>query len=153
MRLITDLFEYCATETPAWNTISISGYHMREAGSTAAQEIAFTIADAIAYVDAAIAAGLKVDDFGPQLSFFFVAQSNLLEEVAKYRAARRLWAKIMVERFGSENPRSQMLRFHTQTAGVTLTAQQPDNNVVPLNPAGVGRRARRNAVPPRQLQG
>ena len=130
MRLITDLFEYCATETPAWNTISISGYHMREAGSTAAQEIAFTIADAIAYVDAAIAAGLKVDDFGPQLSFFFVAQSNLLEEVAKYRAARRLWAKIMVERFGSENPRSQMLRFHTQTAGVTLTAQQPDNNVV-----------------------
>ncbi len=130
MRLITDLFEYCATETPAWNTISISGYHMREAGCTAAQEIAFTLADAIAYVDAAVAAGLKVDDFGPQLSFFFVAQSNLLEEVAKYRAARRLWARIMVERFGSENPRSQMLRFHTQTAGVTLTAQQPDNNVV-----------------------
>ena len=130
MRLITDLFDFCAAETPNWNTISISGYHMREAGCTAAQEIAFTLADAIAYVDAAIAAGLKVDDFGPQLSFFFVAQSNLLEEVAKYRAARRLWARIMVERFGSTNPRSQMLRFHTQTAGVTLTAQQPDNNVV-----------------------
>ena len=130
MRLITDLFDYCATETPNWNTISISGYHMREAGCTAAQEIAFTLSDAIAYVDAAVAAGLKVDDFGPQLSFFFVAQSNLLEEVAKYRAARRLWARIMVERYGSTNPRSQMLRFHTQTAGVTLTAQQPDNNVV-----------------------
>ena len=130
MRLITDLFDYCAVETPNWNTISISGYHMREAGCTAAQEIAFTLSDAIAYVDAAVAAGLKVDDFGPQLSFFFVAQSNLLEEVAKYRAARRLWARIMVERFGSTNPRSQMLRFHTQTAGVTLTAQQPDNNVV-----------------------
>lgn len=130
MRLITDLFGYCAAETPYWNTISISGYHMREAGCTAVQEIAFTIADAIAYVEAAIKAGLKVDDFAPQLSFFFVAQSNLLEEVAKFRAARRLWARIMVERFGSTNPRSQMMRFHTQTAGVTLTAQQVDNNVV-----------------------
>ena len=130
MRLITDIFEYCASETPLWNTISISGYHMREAGCTAAQEIGFTLGHAIAYVDSAVAAGLKVDDFAPQLAFFFVAQSNLLEEVAKFRAARRLWARIMVERFGSTNTRSQMLRFHTQTAGVTLTAQQPDNNVV-----------------------
>ncbi len=130
MRLITDLFEYCASETPNWNTISISGYHMREAGCTAVQEIAFTISHAIAYVEAAIAAGLEVDDFAPQLAFFFVAQSDLLEEVAKFRAARRLWAKIMVERFGSKNPKSQTLRFHTQTAGVTLTAQQVDNNVV-----------------------
>ena len=130
MRLITDIFAYCASETPLWNTISISGYHMREAGCTAAQEVGFTLGHAIAYVEAAVAAGLKVDDFAPQLAFFFVAQSNLLEEVAKFRAARRLWARIMVERFGSMNPRSQMLRFHTQTAGVTLTAQQPDNNVV-----------------------
>tara|TARA_B100000686_G_C16725525_1_gene937561 strand:- start:500 stop:1744 length:1245 start_codon:yes stop_codon:yes gene_type:complete len=130
MRLITDLFAYCASETPNWNTISISGYHMREAGCTAVQEIAFTLSHAIAYVEAAIAAGLEVDDFAPQLAFFFVAQSDLLEEVAKFRAARRLWAKIMVERFGSKNPRSQTLRFHTQTAGVTLTAQQVDNNVV-----------------------
>ena len=130
MRLITDLFAYCAQETPLWNTISISGYHMREAGCTAAQEIGFTIAHAIAYVDAAIVAGLKVDDFAPQLAFFFVAQSNLLEEVAKFRAARRLWARVMVERYGSTNPRSQMMRFHTQTAGVTLTAQQVDNNVI-----------------------
>jgi methylmalonyl-CoA mutase N-terminal domain/subunit len=130
MRLITDIFGYCASETPNWNTISISGYHMREAGCTAVQEVAFTLANAISYVEAAIDAGLKVDDFAPQLSFFFVAQSNLLEEVAKYRAARRLWARIMVERFGSKNPRSQMLRFHTQTAGVTLTAQQVDNNVI-----------------------
>jgi len=130
MRLITDLFAYCASETPNWNTISISGYHMREAGCTAVQEIAFTLSHAIAYVEAALAAGLEVDDFAPQLAFFFVAQSDLLEEVAKFRAARRLWAKIMVERFGSKNPRSQTLRFHTQTAGVTLTAQQVDNNVV-----------------------
>jgi len=130
MRLITDLFAYCASETPYWNTISISGYHMREAGCTAVQEIAFTISHAIAYVESAIEAGLKVDDFAPQLAFFFVAQSDLLEEVAKFRAARRLWARIMVERFGSTNPKSQTLRFHTQTAGVTLTAQQVDNNVV-----------------------
>ena len=130
MRLVTDLFAYCATETPNWNTISISGYHMREAGCTAAQEVGFTIANAMAYVRAAVNAGLNVDDFAPQLTFFFVAQSNLMEEVAKFRAARRLWARLMKERFNSQNPRSQMMRFHAQTAGVTLTAQQPDNNVV-----------------------
>ena len=130
MRLVTDLFAYCATETPNWNTISISGYHMREAGCTAAQEVGFTLANAMAYVRAAVNAGLSVDDFAPQLTFFFVAQSNLMEEVAKFRAARRLWARLMKERFNSQNPRSQMMRFHAQTAGVTLTAQQPDNNVV-----------------------
>ena len=130
MRLVTDLFAYCAAETPNWNTISISGYHMREAGCTAAQEVGFTLANAMAYVRAAVNAGLNVDDFAPQLTFFFVAQSNLMEEVAKFRAARRLWARLMKERFGSQNPRSQMMRFHAQTAGVTLTAQQPDNNVV-----------------------
>ena len=130
MRLVTDLFAYCATETPNWNTISISGYHMREAGCTAAQEVGFTLANAMAYVRAAVDAGLSVDDFAPQLTFFFVAQSNLMEEVAKFRAARRLWARLMKERFNSQNPRSQMMRFHAQTAGVTLTAQQPDNNVV-----------------------
>ncbi len=130
MRLVTDLFAYCASETPNWNTISISGYHMREAGCTAAQEVGFTLANAMAYVRAAVNAGLNVDDFAPQLTFFFVAQSNLMEEVAKFRAARRLWARLMKERFNSQNPRSQMMRFHAQTAGVTLTAQQPDNNVV-----------------------
>ena len=130
MRLVTDLFAYCAAETPNWNTISISGYHMREAGCTAAQEVGFTLANAMAYVRAAVSAGLNVDDFAPQLTFFFVAQSNLMEEVAKFRAARRLWARLMKERFNSQNPRSQMMRFHAQTAGVTLTAQQPDNNVV-----------------------
>ena len=130
MRLVTDLFAYCASETPNWNTISISGYHMREAGCTAAQEVGFTLANAMAYVRAAVNAGLSVDDFAPQLTFFFVAQSNLMEEVAKFRAARRLWARLMKERFNSQNPRSQMMRFHAQTAGVTLTAQQPDNNVV-----------------------
>ena len=130
MRLVTDLFAYCASETPNWNTISISGYHMREAGCTAAQEVGFTLANAMAYVRAAVDAGLSVDDFAPQLTFFFVAQSNLMEEVAKFRAARRLWARLMKERFNSQNPRSQMMRFHAQTAGVTLTAQQPDNNVV-----------------------
>jgi methylmalonyl-CoA mutase N-terminal domain/subunit len=129
MRLITDTFAYCAREIPKWNTISISGYHIREAGSTAAQEIAFTLADAIAYVQAAIDAGLKVDDFAPRISFFFNAHNNLLEEVAKFRAARRLWARIMRERFGARDPRSLMLRFHTQTAGSTLTAQQPEVNV------------------------
>jgi methylmalonyl-CoA mutase N-terminal domain/subunit len=129
MRLITDTFAYCAREVPKWNTISISGYHIREAGSTAAQEIAFTLADAIAYVEAATNAGLKVDDFAPRLSFFFNAHNNLLEEVAKFRAARRLWARIMRERFGARDPRSLMLRFHTQTAGSTLTAQQPEVNV------------------------
>jgi methylmalonyl-CoA mutase N-terminal domain/subunit len=130
MRLITDIFAYCTKEVPQWNTISISGYHMREAGSTAVQEIAFTLANGIAYVDAAIKAGMQVDEFGPRLSFFFNAHSDFLEEVAKFRAARRLWAKIMKERFGAQDPRSQMLRFHTQTAGCTLTAQQPLNNIM-----------------------
>ena len=130
MRLVVDVFKYCADSIPRWNTISISGYHMREAGATAVQELAFTFANAIAYVQAAVDAGLAVDDFAPRLSFFFVAQNNLLEEVAKYRAARRMWAAIMKERFGASDPRSLMLRFHTQTAGVTLTAQQPDNNVI-----------------------
>jgi methylmalonyl-CoA mutase N-terminal domain/subunit len=130
LRLITDTFAFCAAEVPNWNTISISGYHIREAGSTAAQEIAFTLADGIAYVEAAISVGLKVDDFAPRLSFFFNSHNNLLEEIAKFRAARRLWAKIMQERFGAQNPKSMMLRFHTQTAGSTLTAQQPEVNVV-----------------------
>ena len=130
MRLITDIFKYCADEVPKWNTISISGYHIREAGATAVQEIAFTLANGIAYVDAAIKAGLDVDDFGPRLSFFFNAHNDLFEEVAKFRAARRMWARIMKDRFHAKNPKSMMLRFHTQTAGCTLTAQQPDNNVV-----------------------
>jgi methylmalonyl-CoA mutase N-terminal domain/subunit len=130
LRLVTDTFAYCAREIPNWNTISISGYHIREAGSTAAQELAFTLADAIAYVEAAINTGLQVDDFAPRLSFFFNAHNNLLEEIAKFRAARRLWARIMRERFHARDPRSLMLRFHTQTAGSTLTAQQPEVNVV-----------------------
>ena len=130
MRLVVDVFKYCADRVPRWNTISISGYHMREAGATAVQELAFTFANAIAYVQAAADAGLNVDDFAPRISFFFVSQNNLFEEVAKFRAARRMWARIMKERFGAEDPRSMMLRFHTQTAGVTLTAQQPDNNLV-----------------------
>ncbi len=130
MRLITNIFEYCAKEVPKWNTISISGYHIREAGSTAAQEVGFTLADGIAYVDAAIKAGLDIDEFSKRLSFFFNAHNDLLEEVSKYRAARRLWAKIMKERFGAKDPRSMMLRFHTQTAGSTLAAQQVDNNIV-----------------------
>ncbi|HAE43858.1 MAG TPA: methylmalonyl-CoA mutase [Clostridiales bacterium] len=130
MRLITDIFEYCSKNVPQWNTISISGYHIREAGSTAAQEVGFTLADGIAYVEAAIKAGLDVDSFAPRLSFFFNAHNDLLEEVAKYRAARRLWAKIMKERFGAKKPQSMMLKFHTQTGGSTLTAQQPDNNIV-----------------------
>ena len=130
MRLVVDVFKYCADRVPRWNTISISGYHMREAGATAVQELAFTFANAIAYVQAAADAGLNVDDFAPRISFFFVSQNNLFEEVAKFRAARRMWARIMTERFGAEDPRSMMLRFHTQTAGVTLTAQQPDNNLV-----------------------
>lgn len=130
MRLITDVFSFCAREIPAWNTISISGYHIREAGSTAAQEVAFTLANAIAYVQAAIDAGLDVDTFAPQLSFFFNAHNHLLEEVAKFRAARRMWARIMRERFKAQKPASWQLRFHTQTAGSTLTAQQPENNVV-----------------------
>ena len=130
MRLITDLFAYCSERIPRWNTISISGYHMREAGATAAQEIAFTLADGVAYVDAAIAAGLHVDDFGPRLSFFFACHMNFFEEVAKFRAARRLWARIMRDRFGARDDRSMALRFHTQTGGATLTAQQPENNIV-----------------------
>jgi methylmalonyl-CoA mutase N-terminal domain/subunit len=130
MRLITNIFEFCSKEVPKWNTISISGYHIREAGSTAAQEVGFTLANGIAYVDAAIKAGLDVDTFGQRLSFFFNSHNDLLEEVAKFRAARRLWAKIMKERFDAKNPRSMMLRFHTQTAGSTLTAQQVDNNIV-----------------------
>lgn len=130
MRLISNIFEYCSKEVPTWNTISISGYHIREAGATAAQEIAFTLADGIAYVDAAIKAGLNVDDFAPRLSFFFNAHLNFLEEVAKFRAARRLWAKIMKERFGAKNPKSMSLRFHTQTAGVSLQAQQPMVNIM-----------------------
>lgn len=129
LRLITDIFSYCAENVPNWNTISISGYHIREAGSTAAQEIAFTLADGIAYVEAAISVGLEVDKFAPRLSFFFNSHNNLLEEVAKFRAARRLWAKLMRDRFGAKNPKSMMLRFHTQTAGSTLTAQQPEVNV------------------------
>lgn len=130
MRLITDIFQFCAAEVPSWNTISISGYHIREAGSTAAQEVAFTLSNAVAYVEAALKAGLSVDDFAPQISFFFNAHNNLLEEVAKFRAARRMWAKIMRERFQAQKPSSWQLRFHTQTAGSTLTAQQPENNVV-----------------------
>jgi methylmalonyl-CoA mutase N-terminal domain/subunit len=130
MRVITDIFAFCKDHVPRWNTISISGYHIREAGATAVQEVAFTFANAIAYVEAALRAGLRIDDFAPQLAFFFVAQNNLLEEVAKFRAARRLWASLMRDRFGAQNPKSMMLRFHTQTAGVTLTAQQPMNNVV-----------------------
>ncbi len=130
MRLITDVFQYCQREVPRWNTISISGYHIREAGSTAVQEVAFTLADGIAYVQAALDSGLDIDSFASQLSFFFNAHNNFLEEVAKFRAARRLWAKIMRERFGAKNPKSWMLRFHTQTGGSTLTAQQPENNVV-----------------------
>ena len=130
MRLVTDVFKYCSQRMPRWNTISISGYHMREAGCTAAQELAFTFADGIEYVQAALDAGLEVDSFAPRLSFFFASHNNLLEEVAKFRAARRMWATIMRERFKAQDPRSQALRFHTQTAGVTLTAQQPDNNVV-----------------------
>ena len=130
MRMITDVFEYCSQNMPQWNTISISGYHIREAGSTAVQEVAFTFANAIAYVQAAVDRGLDLDKFAGRLSFFFAAQSNFLEEIAKFRAARRLWARIMKERFGAKNPNSWMLRFHTQTSGVSLTAQQPYNNIV-----------------------
>ena len=130
MRLITDVFRYCQTNIPNWNTISISGYHIREAGSTAVQELAFTFINAIAYVEAAVNAGLKVDDFAAQLSFFFACHNNFLEEIAKFRAARRIWARLMRDRFDTKKPRSQMMRFHTQTGGSTLTAQQPENNIV-----------------------
>jgi methylmalonyl-CoA mutase N-terminal domain/subunit len=130
LRLIADIFQYCKAEIPKWNTISISGYHMAEAGASPAQEIAFTLADGIEYVRTAVAAGMDVDDFAPRLSFFFVSRTTILEEVAKFRAARRIWAKVMREEFGAKNPKSQMLRFHTQTAGVQLTAQQPEVNLV-----------------------
>jgi methylmalonyl-CoA mutase N-terminal domain/subunit len=130
MRIVTDLFAWCRAELPSWNMISISGYHIREAGSTAAQEVAFTLGDAIAYVDAAIAVGQTVDEFAPRLSFFFNAHNDLFEEIAKYRAARRLWAHLMRDRFGAKNPSSMMLRFHAQTAGSSLTVQQPENNIV-----------------------
>jgi len=130
MRLTTDLFRYCHEQLPNWNTISISGYHIREAGATAAQEVAFTLADGVAYVEAALAAGLGIDDFAPRISFFFAAHMDFFEEVAKFRAARRMWARIMRDRFGARDRRSWTLRFHTQTGGVTLTAQQPLNNVV-----------------------
>jgi methylmalonyl-CoA mutase N-terminal domain/subunit len=130
MRLTTDLFAYCRERVPKWNTISISGYHMREKGCSAVQEVGFTLSNAIAYVQAAIDAGLDVDEFGPRLAFFFNGHNNVFQEVAKFRAARRMWAKIMVERFGSKNPKSQTIRFHTQTGGVTLAAQQPENNIV-----------------------
>ncbi|HEX5428238.1 MAG TPA: methylmalonyl-CoA mutase family protein, partial [Pedococcus sp.] len=138
LRLISDIFAYCAKELPRWNTISISGYHMAEAGATPAQEVAFTLANAKEYVRAALAAGLDVDDFAPRLSFFFVARTTLLEEVAKFRAARRIWARIMRDEFGAKNPKSQMLRFHTQTAGVQLTAQQPEVNLVRVALQGLG---------------
>ncbi len=138
LRLISDIFAYCHKELPRWNTISISGYHMAEAGATPAQEIAFTLANAKEYVRAAIAAGLGVDDFAPRLSFFFVARTTLLEEVAKFRAARRIWARIMKDEFGAKNPKSMMLRFHTQTAGVQLTAQQPEVNLVRVALQGLG---------------
>jgi methylmalonyl-CoA mutase N-terminal domain/subunit len=130
MRLVTDLFAYCGRRLPRWNTISISGYHMREAGATAVQEVAFTLANGIAYVQAALDAGLEIDRFAPRLSFFFACHMHLFEEIAKFRAARRLWARIMTDRFGARDPRSAMLRFHTQTGGATLTAQQPENNIV-----------------------
>ncbi|KOG66617.1 methylmalonyl-CoA mutase, partial [Streptomyces varsoviensis] len=130
LRLIADIFKYCKAEIPKWNTISISGYHMAEAGASPAQEIAFTLADGIEYVRTAVAAGMDVDDFAPRLSFFFVSRTTILEEVAKFRAARRIWARVMREEFGAKNPKSQMLRFHTQTAGVQLTAQQPEVNLV-----------------------
>ncbi|MFF1462641.1 methylmalonyl-CoA mutase [Streptomyces sp. NPDC058330] len=138
LRLIADIFKYCKAEIPKWNTISISGYHMAEAGASPAQEIAFTLADGIEYVRTAVAAGMDVDDFAPRLSFFFVARTTILEEVAKFRAARRIWAKVMREEFGAKNPKSLMLRFHTQTAGVQLTAQQPEVNLVRVAVQGLG---------------
>src|SRR5262249_39581632 len=138
LRLVADTFAYCGKEIPRWNTISISGYHMAEAGATPVQEIAFTLANGVAYVRAAMAAGLNVDDFAPRLSFFFVARTTLLEEVAKFRAARRIWARMMRDEFGAHDPKSWMLRFHTQTAGVQLTAQQPEVNLVRVAVQGLG---------------
>jgi methylmalonyl-CoA mutase, N-terminal domain len=138
LRLVTDGFRYCRAEIPKWNTISISGYHMAEAGATPAQEIAFTIANGIEYVRAAVASGQEVDDFAPRLAFFFVARTTLLEEVAKFRAARRIWARVMREEFDARDPKSQMLRFHTQTAGVQLTAQQPEVNLIRVAAQAIG---------------
>ena len=146
LRLVADTFAYCRSEMPKWNTISISGYHMAEAGATPAQEIAFTLANGVEYVRAALAAGLAVDDFAPRLSFFFVARTTLLEEVAKFRAARRIWARMMRDDFGAKDPKSMMLRFHTQTAGVQLTAQQPEVNLVRVAVQASGRGARRHPV-------
>ena len=151
LRLIADIFKYCRAEIPKWNTISISGYHMAEAGASPAQEIAFTLADGIEYVRTAVAAGMDVDDFAPRLSFFFVARTTILEEVAKFRAARRIWARVMREEFGAQNPKSLMLRFHTQTAGVQLTAQQPEVNLVRVAVQGLARGARRHPVAAHQL--
>ena len=153
MRIVTDLFAWCRTELPSWTTISISGYHIREAGSTAAQEVAFTLADAIAYVDAAIAAGLAVDEFAPRLSFFFNAHSDLLEEIAKYRAARRLWAHMMRDRFGARDPRSMMLRFHAQTAGLLAHRAAAREQYRARGDSGAGRRAGRLPVAARQRAG
>ena len=150
MRLVTDVFAWAAEEVPEWNTISISGYHMREAGSTAVQEVAFTLADGLTYVRAAVDAGMEVDAFAPRLSFFFNAHNNLFEEVAKFRAARRMWAKIMREEFGAKLPKSWTMRFHTQTAGSTLTAAQPENNIVRTTLQGAGGGAGRDAEPAHQ---
>ena len=150
MRLVTDIFAWTASELPAWNSISISGYHMREAGATAVQELAFTLADGITYVQAALDAGLKVDDFAPRLSFFFNAHSDLFEEAAKFRAARRMWARIMRDHFHAQEPRSWMLRFHTQTAGSTLTAQEPENNIIRTTIQGLAGRVGRHAKPAHQ---
>ena len=146
MRLTTDLFAYCARELPKWNTISISGYHIREKGCSAVQEVAFTLANGIAYVQAALDAGLSVDEFAPRLAFFFNGHNNVFQEVAKFRAARRMWAHIMRDRFGATNPKAQTLRFHTQTGGVTLTAQQPQNNIVRVALQALRRGVRRDAV-------
>ena len=151
MRLITDTFAFCARQVPRWNSISVSGYHIREAGATAAQELAFTLADGIEYVRAGIDAGLDVDDFAPRLSFFFNAHSDFFEEIAKYRAARRLWAHVMRDRFHAKSERSWKLRFHTQTAGVSLTAQQPYNNVVQDGAAGDVGGARRDQLAAHEL--
>ena len=151
VRIVVDMIEFCAEQAPRWHPVSISGYHIREAGSTAVQELAFTLADGIAYVEAAVARGLAVDDFAPRLSFFFDLHNDFLEEVAKLRAARRLWATLMRERFGAKDPRSLRLRTHAQTAGCSLTAQQPVNNVVRVDRAGARRRARRRAVAAHEL--
>ena len=151
MRIIRDMLAYCTEHMPLWNTISISGYHIREAGATAVQELAFTLADGIGYVDLGLEAGLAVDDFAPRLSFFFDVHNDFFEEVAKFRAARRIWARVMKERFGATNPKSWKLRTHAQTAGVSLMAQQPLNNVVRTTHASARRGARRNPVAAHQL--